>query len=187
MGGRAKGLFRVDGQTLLERLVAVLRPRCAALCLVGDPDGPYAALARADGLVVLPDLIPDRGPPGGVYTALDHARQHGPPLDWVWTVAIDLPRFDAAALATLDAARAEQPRADAVLYRLDGRLQPLASGWHPRAALTFERLLRTGRPGFRAIVARLDVQRVDSGDAQRLGDVDTPADCAALGVTEGGP
>lgn len=173
LDGRPKGLLRVDGAPIIDRLADLLRTRCAALVVIGHPAGPYADR----GLPVVPDRL-DRGAPGGVHAALHHAAALG--CHWVWTLACDLPHLDLAALTALAPHRSGR---DAAIWRVDGHLQPLAACWHLRTRPTFDRLLADAAPGFRPIIDQLDVAIVDHPDPRRFADLDTPADCAAHGVT----
>src|ERR1700730_18212286 len=63
--GRDKGLLPIDGRALVERTAERVRAAAGSVTLIGSPER-YAHL----GLPVAPDLIPDCGPIGGLYTAL---------------------------------------------------------------------------------------------------------------------
>lgn len=173
LGGRPKGLIPVDGRPNIDRLAALLAPRAAETVLIADPHGPYATTAHP----IIPDALPHRGAPGGVLTALRHAAAHG--HTWIWTLACDLPRLDAATLEALVPHRDGHP---AALYRAAGHLQPLAACWHITARPAFEAALATAAPGFAPILARLAPRILDAPDPTRLADIDTPADAAALGL-----
>lgn len=166
MGGRAKGLIAIDGAPIIERLAAIAARFDAEAVLVGDNAAPYAHL----GLPILPDAIPDRGPPGGVLTALRGV------TGWTAVLALDLPFLDAA---FLDAIFADGPE-DAILP-VHHRLQPLAGWWHPRALPTLERLLGEGSPGFGRICAALTVRRVAWPDPRPFTNLNTLEDVARLG------
>jgi len=172
LGGRAKGLLRYRGRPLIDRLADLLRARCTSVMIIGDPEGPYVG----QGLPVTPDLV-DAGPPGGVLTGLTLAREQG--ASWVWTLACDLPRVDAE---TLDGLAAVRDGHQAALYRAAGRIQPLAACWHVSALPIFEQALRDAQPGFRTLVGLVDAVVVDAPHPDRLTNLNTPADCAALGI-----
>ncbi len=169
LGGVAKGLIEVDGEAIAARLLRLLREVCEDVFVVGDPAGPYADL----GVPVVADRVPGKGAPGGVHTALRTAAP-----GWVCVLACDLPRFDRP---TLDALRARAGAQDAVLARVDGRLQPTAGLWHTRAAPTIEALLPTD-PGFGRIVAALQVEVVEGLRAGAFFNLNTPADRQQMGA-----
>ncbi len=86
MGGLDKPLLRLAGVTLLECIIARLRPQtsCLALSANGDP-------ARFDGcgLPVLADAAPGLGPLAGVLRGLGWAHEQG--CDALLTVPGDTP------------------------------------------------------------------------------------------------
>lgn len=168
LGGRPKGLLEFGGTALIDHLIGVLRALGQAPLIVGDPAGPYAGR----GIEVHPDRLPDRGPPGGVHTALALA-----PPGWVCVLSIDLPRIDVATLTTLATHRADQ---HVVLARAEGHRQPLAAWWHTRAFPIVDSYLRAGCPGFAPILAALEVTEIELPPGSFL-DVDTEADVQALG------
>jgi molybdopterin-guanine dinucleotide biosynthesis protein A len=89
MGGGDKGLLRLGGRTLLERVVDRLSPQVEGLALNanGDP-GRFARF----GLPVLADPLPGfPGPLAGVLAGLDWAAAQG--ADDVVSVAADTPFF----------------------------------------------------------------------------------------------
>ncbi|MEO0402432.1 MAG: molybdenum cofactor guanylyltransferase MobA [Pseudomonadota bacterium] len=89
MGGGDKGLLRLGGQTLLDRVVDRISPQVAGLALNanGDP-ARFAAL----NMPVLPDGIAGfLGPLAGILAGLDWAADQG--AETVVTVAADTPFF----------------------------------------------------------------------------------------------
>jgi len=121
-GGRPKGLERVGGERILDRLVGTLT---AAL---GDPpllvaNAPDAPSWRPD-LRVVPDVRPGLGSLGGIYTAVVEAPAP------VVCVAWDMPFVSAELLRRL---AGELDRHDAVLPQSDGRrgVEPLCAVYGP--------------------------------------------------------
>ena len=88
-GGRARRFGEIDksaltiaGESIMERLLGVLRSITADVFAVGDH---YGAAAAA-GLHVVPDEIPDGGPLGGIYTAIVNS-----PCERTLVVGCDMP------------------------------------------------------------------------------------------------
>jgi molybdopterin-guanine dinucleotide biosynthesis protein A len=89
MGGGDKGLLRLGGRTLLERVVDRVSPQVEGLAL--NANGDPARFARF-GLPVLADPLPGfPGPLAGVLAGLDWAAAQG--ADDVVSVAADTPFF----------------------------------------------------------------------------------------------
>lgn len=87
MGGGDKGLLPLGDATLLDHVIARLKPQCAALALSanGDP----ARFSRL-GLPVLADPLPDQpGPLAGILAGLDWAAGQG--VEAIVTAAADTP------------------------------------------------------------------------------------------------
>jgi len=88
-GGRARRFGEIDksaltiaGESILERLVNVLRSITSHVFAVGDH---YGAAAAA-GLDVVTDEIPDGGPLGGIYSAIINS-----PCERTLVVGCDMP------------------------------------------------------------------------------------------------
>lgn len=170
LGGVAKGLIEVEGRTLGERLVDLLEPICGPVLLVANDPSVYAAL----NVPTVRDVIAGKGPPGGVHAALTRS-----PAGWVFVAAIDLPWLDRESVTALAEAREGH---DVALWRADGWLQPLAGWWHTRCGATLDRLLRAGDPGFRSILAELDVRVLEAPDARPFTNLNTPEDLEWAGA-----
>jgi molybdopterin-guanine dinucleotide biosynthesis protein A len=171
LGGIAKGLITLpDGTQPFGRAVAALRAVTDSITIIGRADNPYAD----QGFPVLPDRLEDRGPPGGVHTALWHAQALG--AEWAAVLPCDLPGVTATLLAELHPHLGGQ----GTIWQADGRRQPLVGFWHVSALPTFERLLGAGRPGFRAICAALDVREIPAPDRRPFFNLNTPEDLARI-------
>lgn len=104
MGGGDKGLLRLGGKTLLDRVIARLAPQVRGLVLNanGDP-----ARFAGFGLPVAPDNVEGHpGPLAGVLAGLDWAAGQGAPT--IVTAAADTPFFPADLVPRLVAASAGQ-------------------------------------------------------------------------------
>src|ERR1700723_2305498 len=81
MGGGDKALISIGGVTILDRVLARLRPACAGIVL--NANGDPARFARF-GLPVIPDSVPDfAGPLAGILAGLDWAARHVPDITWM--------------------------------------------------------------------------------------------------------
>jgi len=117
--GADKALHVVGGRTLLDRVLESLAPARERL-LVGKP-------YPLDGARFVPDLRQDRGPLGGLETALASAAGA-----WIALAACDLPCLTVEYWRLL-CSHARDGRA-VVVRGPQGRLEPLAA-LYPRAAL----------------------------------------------------
>lgn len=196
-GGRAKGLERVGGRRIIDRVADVLRETTDELLLVANaPD----AADWLPGVRTRADVRPHEGALGGLHAALAHAGGA------ILLVAWDMPFVPAALLRALrergeadgetgavggfphDTTGARAARADAVLPASDGSrrgVEPLCA-WYSHACLgPIEAALDAGD---RRVVAFHDHVRAVTlplADVARFGDpammfsnVNTPEELA---------
>ncbi len=91
MGGGDKCLLPLGAGTLLDAVIARIRPQVGALVL--NANGDPARFTRF-GLEVVPDPVPGFvGPLAGVLAGMEAAARREPPLPWVVSVAADTPFF----------------------------------------------------------------------------------------------
>ena len=129
MGGGDKALKLLGGRTVLERVVARLRPQVAALMLNanGDP-----ARFAGFGLPVVADSVEGfAGPLAGVLAGLDWTAANRPDCDYVASVATDAPFVPEDLVARL-AAGLEAAGADLACAASGGRAHPVFGLWPVR-------------------------------------------------------
>jgi molybdenum cofactor guanylyltransferase len=162
MGGGDKASLKVGGRTILERVLARLKPYCAPIILNanGDP-----ARFSCYGLAVVADSVPDfAGPLAGILAGLDWAAQNAPKIEWLASVPGDCPFLPNDLVPRLHAARIAEKKPLACARSGEWR-HPVAGLWPValrddlRRALTAEGLHKieawTGRHGV-ALAAWLD-------------------------------
>jgi molybdenum cofactor guanylyltransferase len=89
MGGGDKALITVGSLTILDRVLARLRPGCTDIIL--NANGDPARFARF-GLPVVADSVPDfAGPLAGILAGLDWAAAHAPGVAWIASAPGDCP------------------------------------------------------------------------------------------------
>ena len=138
--GRAKESLRIDGESMLERQIGLLRSVARRVAVIGGPAG---YLDEFGSIVSVPDAVPGRGPLGGIYTALVESR-----TEYNLILACDLP-FVSRRLVTCLVRRAMGDGSDATVPRSrDGRLQPLCAVYRRRALYAVRTRLELGESKF---------------------------------------
>ena len=182
MGGGDKALIDIGGITILDRVLARLRPQCARIVLNanGDPSR-FAGF----GLPVIADDIPNfAGPLAGILAGLDWAAKNARDADWVMSVPGDCPFLPRDLVARLHHARLESGSALSCARSGDWRhpvvaLWPVALRADLRRALVDEDLRKieiwTARHG--VAVAEWAVEPIDP-----FFNVNTPEDHARASV-----
>jgi molybdenum cofactor guanylyltransferase len=172
--GRNKAFVEVGGKPIIERIVERVSDLGSEVLLIANAPAEYAHL----GLPTYPDLIPGKGPLGGLYTALSHAKQ-------AYTLAVscdqpflnpDLLRFLISLREGCDVVvpldRESYPQSMHAVYG-KGCIEPI------RHKLDADRLKMIGFfPDVR--VREVAGQEIDQFDPQRLSffNVNTPEDLA---------
>jgi molybdopterin-guanine dinucleotide biosynthesis protein A len=142
LSGASKGLLRVEGRTVLERLLD-LGPLFAEVLLVANAPEPYARF----GLRTVADAVPGKGAPGGVHAALVGAR-----TEWILAVACDMPFVSPEAVQVLLEARG--PQLDAVCFTAEGRVEPLLALYRTELAKPWGEALQEEDPSLRQLLSR---------------------------------
>jgi molybdenum cofactor guanylyltransferase len=103
MGGGDKARITIGGKTILERVLARLRPQCPRIIL--NANGDPARFADT-GLPVVADSVPDfAGPLAGILAGLDWAAAQAPEVVELVSVPGDCPFLPADLVTRLAAAR----------------------------------------------------------------------------------
>jgi molybdopterin-guanine dinucleotide biosynthesis protein A len=103
MGGGDKARIRIGGATILQRVLASLKPQCQRVII--NSNGDPARFADT-GLPVVADSVPDfAGPLAGILAGLDWAAANAPDCEWLLSVPGDCPFLPKDLVARLHAAR----------------------------------------------------------------------------------
>lgn len=169
LGGVAKGLIRLGGERIVDRLLALGAewPRW----VVANAPAAYDDL----GVPVVADVVPGRGAPGGVVTALAVAD-----TEWVLTVACDMPFVTRAAIDALLAAAG--PDVDVVCFERGGRLEPLL-GLYRRALLADWAAKLDGQPSLQGLIRAARHRALTPDDPRVLDSLNTPEELARAGAS----
>lgn len=177
-GGLPKGLERVGGERIIDRVATALRGATDELLLIANADG---AASWLPGVRVAADVRPGEGALGGLHAALTHARGD------IVLVAWDMPFVSAALLAALRA-RGARDAADAVLPESDGSrrgVEPLCAWYSSRCLPAITAALDAGDRRVIAFHDTVRTVRFGLDDVRAFGDparlfvnVNTPAELA---------
>lgn len=175
--GRDKALIEfpgpgagMEGRTLLDRTIELLRPHAREILVIGDP----ARYAPEHGTVV-PDDTPGQGPLGGLLSAMRRARYVR-----MLVLACDLPGINDRLLVLLK--RELTGEVDAVVPRHDALIEPLAAAYHKHGIEAIQEQVRSGKLKMSDTLDRLRTRYVqvepgkDGWPADLFKNVNAPSD-----------
>lgn len=187
-GGRPKGLERVNGERIIDRVAAALRAATDDLLLIAN--APEASDWIRD-VPTRPDVRTGEGALGGLHAALAHAGTD------IVLVAWDMPFVPAALLHALRAL-GEREGVDAVFPESDGSrrgVEPLCAWYSARCLAAVTAALDAGDRRVVAFHEHVRTLRIPHADVATFGDpalmfrnVNTPddlADAEAAGAHRG--
>jgi molybdenum cofactor guanylyltransferase len=166
--GRDKAMLPLGEGTLAGSIAGRVSEASGNVTLIGPPDR-YGGL----GYRVIPDLIPDAGPLGGVYTALTDSQ-----ADWNLIVACDMPDVTAGLFEELFRA-AEGSAADCVVPGKSGQLHPLCAVYHRRCRLQAADAIRRNSKKMHDFVSHLHTVVWTPDDFAPLANINTLAEWSA--------
>jgi molybdopterin-guanine dinucleotide biosynthesis protein A len=175
-GGRPKGLERVHGSRVIDRVAAVLAAETDSLLLIAND---LDAASWLPGVRVESDVRPGIGSLGGIHAALVHARTP------VIVVAWDMPFVPPGLIAEL---RARGADADVVAPESGSSrrgLEPLCAFYSQACVAPIEHALDADDRRVVGFFEQVRVARVPAEDVRRFGDperlfmnVNTPGELA---------
>lgn len=160
-GDKARALFQ--GKPLIMRLHDALRSSGFDVWAVAQREGGYADL----GVPTVADVERDRGPVGGLRTALAH-RVEG----WALVCSCDMLDLPSEWLAALLAGLKTSPDVDAIAAR-DDRWQPFPGLYHTR--LAEQEALHTAT-SFQELLSACRAKAIDAGTLPPLRHANTRRD-----------
>ena len=173
--GSDKALLAWDGETLIERTLAVVRQACSAVYVCGAREL-YGRFGD-----VIEDERPGRGPLSGIQAAL---RTTGTDLNLI--VSVDLPLMTSAFLSwLLQQARDGEQRV--TVPEAQGRLQPLCAVYHREVLGIVDDALAAGDWKVTRLFARTATRIIADSELEAAGfdpsifnNVNTPEDYNSL-------
>lgn len=157
--GTEKALISYLNQPLIARIIRILRPIFADICVVTNKP----EVAAAAGLAAVPDQFENRGPLGGIHAAIQHFQAP------TFVVACDMPFLCGDFIAFLT----QNFAGDALVPLGESGFEPLHAIYSPLCGPVFENHLRqeAKMPSLRRVLEEVETRYVPL-EMARLFDVD---------------
>jgi molybdopterin-guanine dinucleotide biosynthesis protein A len=157
--GQPKERLLLDGETMLDRQIRLLRGVCRTVGVLGPPER-----IPDPGLPVIPDALPDRGPLGGIFTGLLQSA-----TEFNLFLSCDLPFMKQRFLHYL-CSQALAGEADVTVAQTIARgLQPLAAVYRRRALWAIRRSLERGENKISRFFRRVQCRVLSPAELARAG------------------
>jgi molybdopterin-guanine dinucleotide biosynthesis protein A len=154
--GSDKARAPVGGVAMILELAAALSPVAFSITVVAAEPGEYDDLE----LVTIGDVIADKGPAGGILTALRH-NEAGDGADWVLVSACDWVGVRPEWVRELLAARRDETHA--VAFRWD-RFEPLFALYHRSAQAPLASSVESGQLQMQSILSLMSTVSLPTPD-----------------------
>lgn len=155
--GRNKTLEVFQGERLIDRAVAMLRPQTETVLVIGGDLSPYYDVKAT----LLQDIVPHQGPLGGIYTALLFS-----PHEWIFVRAADMPFFVPDLFSYM--ARYVDERFDVIIPMWGDFYEPLLAFYSRRCVDAMARALQRQERQIVKVFKKLRVKSVNAGEWQKI-------------------
>jgi molybdenum cofactor guanylyltransferase len=129
MKGRDKAFLKIGDEPLIKKQLRTLRELFKRIVIVTNSPAKYKRLKLPKGTRLIRDVIPDKGPLGGIYSGLA-----GSGSFYNFVVACDMPFINAALIRYMQSCIKKD--IDIVVPFINGRPQPLFA-FYSRSCIPF--------------------------------------------------
>ncbi|MDO8568488.1 MAG: molybdenum cofactor guanylyltransferase [Dehalococcoidales bacterium] len=158
--GRDKLTETIGGRSLLQRVVSRLIPICQEIIIVTAEERVIPRLTSPVKLKMATDIVPGKGPLGGVYTGLTKSD-----YDCNVVVACDMPFLNEALLRYMVGLSSG---VDIVVPRVGDKVEPLHAVYSRNCIPAIEGMLKEGRLSVYKLLNLVKVRYVDAGEIERF-------------------
>lgn len=173
--GMNKALLEIGGKTILDRIIEVLLDIFPSILLVVQDEEDFPHPDCGPRVEVVADLLPEKGPLGGIYTALEYS-----PAPYVFVMACDMP-YPSRRL--IDCLLAQARGREAVVPRKGDYIEPLFAVYGRDIRGRIHTRLQKNRLKIYELIRELDVRYLDEEeiaacdpDSRSFFNINTPQD-----------
>lgn len=152
--GRNKAVEQVSGKPLIQHVYDNLKTVAGQIIIVSSRE--LAAISYPEGLEVLVDMYPGKGPLSGIFTGLSAAK-----YEYSIVVGCDMPFLNSKVLRYL-VARAEG--CDAAVPKINSQLEPLHAVYSKSCIAAIKEQLEQDKLEIRALFPRINVRYIESDE-----------------------
>ncbi|MCL1934496.1 MAG: molybdenum cofactor guanylyltransferase [Candidatus Azobacteroides sp.] len=160
--GEDKGLKLLHGKPMIRYVIEALIPRFPRIKIsAGNPE------YNMFGYEVVADVIPEKGPMGGIYTALKNLSG-----DDLFIISCDMPYISGSSFDGL----LQQKNESATVAVCDGKIQPLFGIYGKNLIPLLEAKIEQNQLGMTAFLREINATFVDINNEAGFLNINTPDD-----------
>jgi molybdopterin-guanine dinucleotide biosynthesis protein A len=146
--GTDKGLLDFNGKTIVQKIIEQLQLAVNKTILVSNN-----AEYKKFGLEVIPDLIKDKGPTGGIHAALSYTDS-----EKIFVVTCDMPNITTKAIQYM----MEQASHSQITLPLNhGKVEPLFGVYSKKCLPLWQQLIEQGMIKLQEMVTHFDLLKIN--------------------------
>lgn len=153
---RNKAIAKYNGERLIERIAKLLNEHFDQVYLVVDAKKKYSFIKNCQ---IIEDVIPDKGPVGGIYTGLLESDQ-----EFNYVMACDMPLISGRFIEYI---KNWEQNYDVLLPAYNGYIEPLAGIYSKSCLPVIERNLRENKLSIRDFLKEVNMQSIDESLIKR--------------------
>lgn len=157
--GSNKALIKIEGKYLIEKVISPLRKVADKIYVVGNEKTDYSFLKKVE---LLKDIIPNKGPLGGLYTGLKFSD-----TQYNLLVATDMPNLT---IDYYNFIMGQSRDYDILLGKYNGYLEPLGGIYSQRCQYFIEESIKNHRLSIKSIYSKLRLKIIEEEQLQKIGD-----------------
>ena len=146
--GTNKALLLVQDESLLNRMIRLIRPFCKTVAISGQNDD-----YNGFNVDVVPDLYPDCGPISGIVSSLSYSS-----TEWNLLVSVDVPFINAELIQHLITHIGQY---DCIIPVHEGGIEPLIGLYNRQIVSVIEEMINRGDYKLMRLLSKLNMLKVD--------------------------
>lgn len=156
--GTDKGLLILNGKAIVQKIIDQLQPAVDKTVIVSN-NADYEKF----GLDVIPDLIKDKGPAGGIHAALSNTDS-----DQIFVVSCDMPNITTNAIQYI----VEQASHSQITLALaHGKTEPLFGVYSKESLPIWQKLIEEGMIKLQEMVTHFELMQINIENNELFNDL----------------
>ncbi len=161
--GQDKRLVLVDGVSLFQRVLSIFEQVFTETIVVVAQ---HSSVTEGLSHRVVTDVIPGKGPVGGLHTGLFYSRE-----PFVFLAACDMPFLEIALIQRICQLSKESDNADACMFELSTGIQPMQGVYSQKCISSLESMIRNDQLSMQGLLNRTEL-KVQTLDQAKIEDLD---------------